>query len=134
MNTVPTATTVPTGMSDGSLHVSALSPLRAAALPLIFTVWLPIVMVALFAGGLWKLVPGGVGMWAGELSAVLSTVAAGFPMIFTFSDNPPEIFPVKRCGNGIGTGDGQGTITICVSVAMIWSSFFAAGCPISTSV
>ena len=51
MNTVPTAITCPTGKSSGSLHVSAMSPLRAAILPLILTVGLPTVIVALLAGG-----------------------------------------------------------------------------------
>src|SRR6185369_13702144 len=48
--TVPAATTVPAGRSDGSLQVPAMSPLRAAALPLIFTVGLPILIVPLLAG------------------------------------------------------------------------------------
>jgi hypothetical protein len=46
MRTVLTATTVPTGRSTGSLQVSAVSPLRAAGLPLINTVGLPTVMRA----------------------------------------------------------------------------------------
>jgi hypothetical protein len=58
MNTVPTATTWPAGKSAGSLQVVAVSPLRAAILPLIFTVGLPILMVALLAGGFWKRGPG----------------------------------------------------------------------------
>ena len=51
IKTVPTATTFPTGASVGSLQVSATSPFRAAFLPLMFTVGLPILMVALFGGG-----------------------------------------------------------------------------------
>src|SRR5262249_32703141 len=53
-STVPTAITFPTGWSAGSLHVSAVSPMRAAALPLIFTFWLPTLIVALFFGGFWN--------------------------------------------------------------------------------
>jgi hypothetical protein len=51
---VPDATTVPAGRSEGSLQVSATSPARAAALPLILTVELPFLTVALSAGGDWK--------------------------------------------------------------------------------
>src|SRR6185436_13843125 len=102
--TVPAATTVPAGRFAGSLQVSATSPLRAAALPLIFTVGLPTLIVALLAGGLWNAVPGGVGICAGVLSAVLSTVAAGMPMTLTSLDRPPLRMPVNRCGRGVGTG------------------------------
>ena len=42
--TVPVATTVPTGMGAGSLQVIAVSPARAAGLPLIITVALPIII------------------------------------------------------------------------------------------
>jgi len=114
MSTVPAATTVPTGWSDGSLQVSAVSPFRAAALPLIFTVELPIVMVPLFAGGDWNEVPGGVGMWGGVFSAVLSTVAAASPMIFTSLLRFPLMIPLNGCGSGVGTGlpGGAGTITM----------------------
>jgi hypothetical protein len=60
-------------------------------------------------------------MWGGVLSAVLPTVAAGIPRIFTSVLTPPVMTPVKGCGNGVGTGDsgGAGTITICVFVATI---------------
>src|SRR4030095_1264297 len=54
METVPFATTFPSGKSSGSLQVIALSPLRAALLPLIFTVELPNLIVALLAGGGFK--------------------------------------------------------------------------------
>src|ERR1700759_3737731 len=69
--TVPTATTVPTGKSTGSLQVRATSPLRAAGLLLMNTVGLPRIMVALFDGGFTNAVPGGVGRWGGVSSAVL---------------------------------------------------------------
>ena len=49
--TVPTAITLPTGRSAGSLHVSAVSPFRAAGLLLTITVGLPVMMVPLFVGG-----------------------------------------------------------------------------------
>jgi hypothetical protein len=74
-------------------------------------------MVPLLAGGLCKAVPGGVGICGGVLSAVLPTVAAGMPIIFTLGLNSPLIMPVKGCGSGVG-GE-PGTITICVSVATI---------------
>src|SRR5206468_1880144 len=102
--TVPTATTVPTGRSDGSLQVRALSALRARGLPLTFTVWLPSWTVALFAGGRWNAVPGAVGRWGGVLSAVLPTTAAGLPMILTSLLSPPMSRPEKGCGNGTGAG------------------------------
>src|SRR5512146_474216 len=104
--TVPTAMTVPAGRSAGSLQVVAVSPFRAALLPLIFTVALPILMVALFAGGFWNEVPGGVKMCGGVLSAVLSTVAAGMPMMFTSELKPPLMIPLNGCGSGVGTRDG----------------------------
>src|SRR5262245_31796997 len=116
MNTLPAAITLPTGWSAGSLQVTAVSPLRAAALPLIFTVVLPTLIVPLFDGGLWNDVPGAVGTCAGELSAVLSTVAAGLPMIFTFELSPPSIAPANGCGSGVGVGPG-GTSTTWVSSA-----------------
>ena len=43
--TLPTAITLPMGKGDGSLQVKAVSPLRAAGLPLIITVGLPMVML-----------------------------------------------------------------------------------------
>src|SRR4051794_24198428 len=131
MLTVPAATTLPSGASAGSLHVIAVSPLRAACLPPIFTVALPICMVALLAGGLWNDTPGGVGRCAGVLSAVEPTTAAGCPAIFTVLTVPPLMMPTKGCGSGVGTCAGPaGTITMCVSVAVIWSLALAAGCPI----
>src|SRR6266545_1048579 len=119
MKTVPTAITVPAGRSDGSLQVVAVSPLRAAALPLILTVGLPIVIVARLAGGFWNPLPGGVGICGGVLSALLSTVAAGIPMMLTSPLRPPLMIPTKGWGRGVGTGGdgGAGTMTICVSVA-----------------
>src|SRR5947209_8957180 len=69
------------------------------------------------------------------LSAVLSTVAAGRPMIFTSPLRPPPIIPAKGCGIGVGTGPAaNGTMTMCVSTATIWSPCLAAGCPISVDV
>src|SRR3989442_13521124 len=112
--TVPAATTVPTGRSVGSLQVKARSPLRAAALPLIFTVTLPTLIVPLLGGGFWKAVPGGVGICGGVLSAVLSTVAAGIPMIFTSLLRLSLMMPTNGCGSGVGTGPpgGVGTMTM----------------------
>src|SRR5664279_1152749 len=131
INTVPTAMTCPTGKSEGSLQVFAVSPLRAAIFPLILTVGLPTIMVALFEGGLANAVPGGVAMCGGVLSAVLFTVAAGTPMIFTSLLRPPEITPANGCGSGVCPG-GDGMMTMCMSTATTWSPFFAAGCPISS--
>src|SRR5438270_4482166 len=74
-------------------------------------------------------------MCGGVLSAVLSTVAAAMPMIFTSLLRPPPIIPAKGCGIGVGTGFGApGTLTMCVSTATIWSPCLAAGCPISVDV
>ena len=67
-------------------------------------------------------------MCGGVLSAVLSTVAAAMPMIFTSLDSAPFRIPVNGCGSGAG-GAGDGTMTMWVSVATIWSPCFAAGCP-----
>jgi hypothetical protein len=55
----------------------AMSPFRAAGLPLMDTVMLPNWMVALFLGGCWKGPP--CGMWAGMFVAVLPWTAAGLP-------------------------------------------------------
>jgi hypothetical protein len=57
--------------------------LRAAGNELIRTVLLRTWIVALLVGGLWKLVPGGVGICGGMLSAVLRVVAAARPIILT---------------------------------------------------
>ena len=90
-----------------------MSPWRAAILPLILTVELPSLTVALLLGGFWNEVPGDVGKWGGVLSAVLSTVAAALPMMFTSLLRLPLMMPVKGCGNGVGTGPpGEGTITM----------------------
>ena len=43
-------------------------------------------------------------MCGGVLSAVLSTVAAGMPMMFTSELSPPLMIPVNGCGSGVGTG------------------------------
>lgn len=131
METVPFATTFPTGKSSGSLQVIALSPLRAALLPLIFTVELPNLIVALLAGGDLKDEPGAVGECGGVLSAVLPTVAAGSPIMFTLLLREPFRIPSKGCSSCVGTGEpgGAGTMTICVSVAVILSPCLAAGCP-----
>src|SRR5262249_24339832 len=59
--TVPVAITSPTGRSAGSLQVAASSPLRAAILPLMNTVALPITTWPRLAGGDWNDVPGAVG-------------------------------------------------------------------------
>src|SRR5437899_2530731 len=67
-------------------------------------------------------------MCGGVLSAVLSTVAAGSPMMFTLLLKLPLMIPVKGCGSG--AGGAAGTITMCVSTAMIWSPCLAAGWPI----
>src|SRR4051794_23993344 len=100
MVTVPAATTVPTGRSVGSLQVLAVSPARAAALPLIVTVRLPVVIVPLLLGGLTKLPP--IGMWGGVLVAVLSTVAAAWPPIVTSPLTPPSMMPLNGCGTDTG--------------------------------
>src|SRR5512132_3945090 len=70
-------------------------------------------------------------MCAGVLSAVLSTVAAGIPMMFTSELSPPPMIPMNGWGRGVGTGGEPGTITIWVSVAEILSPCFAAGCPMA---
>src|SRR5579872_3692044 len=76
ISTLPAATTVPAARSTGSLQVNALSPARAAGLPLISTVVLPCWTVAWLAGGRWNAVPGAVGTCGGTLLAVLPAVAA----------------------------------------------------------
>ena len=95
MKTVPTEITCPTGKSAGSLQVVAISPLRAAAFPLIITLRLPTIIVPLLAGDFWNAVPGGVGRCGGTLSAVLPTVAAGMPVMLTFPLKPPLMMPEK---------------------------------------
>jgi len=96
------------------LQVIAASPLRAAIFPLIFTLELPVLIVALLVGGDLKPVPGDVGECGGVFSAVLSTVAAGIPMMFTSLLRPPLMIPSKGCSNGVGTGEpgGAGTMTM----------------------
>ena len=73
--------------------MAAVSPLRAAIFQLILTVGLPSLTVPVLAGGAWNEVPGGVGMCWGVLLAVLSTVAAGMPMMFTPLLRPPSMIP-----------------------------------------
>src|SRR5690606_2197695 len=99
IRTVPLAITVPAGRSAGSLQVLAMSPMRAAALPLISTVAEPARMVALFDGDFWN--GPAVGMWLGGLVAVQPWVGAG----------PP----------------GRGAIGMWMSVARMRSPSFAAG-------
>src|SRR2546427_145146 len=129
--TVPDAVTVPTGESAGSLQVSAVSPLRAAFFPPIFTVELPAFTVARFVGGLTKLPP--CGTCEGELVAVLSTVAAGLPMILTLPLRAPSRAPLKGCGTSTG-GAVPGGWIMCMSVPTTLSPCLAAGCPTSLLV
>src|SRR3954471_14498205 len=71
-------------------------------------------------------------MWGGELVAVLPFVAAGFPSMLTSLLKPPSSWPMKGCGNGVGTGPaGVGIIATWMSVATTWSPCFAAGLAIA---
>ena len=84
------------------------------------TVLLPRIIVARLVGGIWNIVPGGVGMCGGILVAVLPAVAAGMPMILTVGERLPSIIPAKGWGRGVGTGPpGDGTMTMCMSMAVI---------------
>jgi len=87
---------VPTGRADGSLQVLAVSPLRAAGLPLMFTSELPVMIVPLLLGGLTNVPP--MGRWGGVFVAVLFWVPAGLPIMLTLVLGPPSIRPVKLCG------------------------------------
>ena len=52
-------------------------------------------------------------MWGGVLSAVLSMVAAGIPMMLTLLLRLPLMIPVNGCGKGVGIApDGEGTMTM----------------------
>src|SRR5689334_401900 len=124
MFTVPTATTDPTGASTGSLQVKAVSPLRAAAFLLMKTVLLPLMMVALLAGGLTNVPP--IGTCGGVFVAVLCTVAAAIFAMFTFELSPPSMIPEKGCGVRTGGAVPGGWIR-CMSVAVTLSPCFAAG-------
>lgn len=118
IRTVPVATTVPTGASTGSLQVMAVSPFRAAGLPLMNTVELPFMICPIFVGGFEKDPP--IGMCGGVLLAMLPTVAAGMLMIFTFVLKLLCTIPAKGSGMGVGTGApaAAGTKMMCVSVAV----------------
>ena len=113
-------------LGAGSWQVCTVSPMRAAALPLIRTVLLPPMMVPLLVGGTVNAVPGGVGRCGGLLLAALPMVAAGLPPIFTLVLRFSASGPANVCGSGVGTGapGGVGTNTMCMSVAMIWSPCF----------
>src|SRR5207237_1071434 len=106
---------------------------RAAAFLLMKTEALPLMIVARFDGGLENEPP--IGTCGGVFVAVLLTVAAASPSMFTSELSEPSMMPVNGCGVGVGTGPpGVGTRMMCVSVAVTWSLCLAAGCPISTSV
>src|SRR5712692_9490463 len=133
INTVPTATTVPTGISAGSLQVLAVSPLRAAPLPLMSTVALPRIICPRLLGGAWNGPP--CGMWGGVLVAVLFRVAAAMPMILTSLLRLPSRMPLNGCGIGVGTGPpGDGIMMMWVSTPTIWSPCLAAGWPMSVQL
>src|SRR6266481_2771149 len=100
MSTFPTATTVPTGASTGSLQVSAVSPARAAGLLLIMTVALPLMMVPRFEGGFTNVPP--IGTCGGVFVAVLPTVAAGMLWMLTLLLRLPSMMPLNGCGVGTG--------------------------------
>src|SRR5262249_33741688 len=110
---------------------SAMSPSRAAALPLMRTVRLTSQMVPRLDGGLTKAVPGAAGTCVSRLVAVLPTVAALHPLMRTLSLNAPSIAPAKVCG--ASTCEGPGTTTRCASVALISSPCLAAGVPMMCS-
>src|SRR5262249_43166897 len=118
------AMTVPPGVSAGSLQVSALSPMRAAVLPLIFTVALPAFSVALSLGVLTNEPP--IGTCPGVLVAVLPSNAAGEPSMLTSFERLPSMIPENGCGPMIGGAVPGGWIW-CVSTAMTRSPFLAAG-------
>src|SRR5271166_6059764 len=126
MLTVPSACTVPMGRSFGSLQVIAVSPERAAGFLLMNTVVLPLVIFPLLEGGLTNVPP--IATWGGVLVAVLSTVAAGLPMMFTSVLRPSSRIPEKGCP-GVSTGCPDGGWMLCVSDAVILSPFLAAAFP-----
>ena len=100
-------------LGAGSWHVSARSPMRAAPLPLINTVLLPLITFPWLVGGIWKATPGGVARWAGWLVAILPSVAAGSPIIFTSVLNAVSKMPLNGWGKGVGIcPEIQGTITM----------------------
>ena len=98
------------------VHGMHVSPTRAAGLPPINTVPLPITTVPSLLGGTTGETPGGVGIWGGTFCKVLPTTAAGLLPMSTEVTHPPRILPEYGCGNGVGTGGpgGAGTATMCV--------------------
>ena len=106
IKTVPAATTVPAGRSAGSLQVMALSPLRAAGLPLMSTVPLPSCTVALLLGGFWKGPP--CGTCAGVLVAVLPCTAAGLAFDVHVAAERAVQLPRERVRQRRGHGSSRG--------------------------
>lgn len=100
--------------AGGVPQFNPVSPILAAGLLLISTVALPLIILLLFCGGAWKVVPGGVGVCDGLFVAVLVSIAAGLPVILTLLLKPPSNLPLNGCGKGVGIGGagGAGTITI----------------------
>ena len=73
-----------------------------------------------------------MGRCNGMLVAVLSTVAAGDPMMFTSLLRPPFMIPRNGWGVRIG-GAVEGGCIKWLSTAVIRSPCFAAGMPIRSS-
>src|SRR5262249_19160246 len=97
------------------------------------TVALPDLTEPRLDGGFWKGPP--VGTWAGVLSAVLPSVAAGLFSMSTLLLRLPERTPLNGIGVGVGTGPpGDGIMITCVSMATILSPCFAAGLPMASRV
>lgn len=105
IKTVPVAWTVPTGSGAGSLQVIAVSPDLAAGFELINTVALPLMMSALFCGGITKDPP--EGRWGGWFVATLPRKAAGFDSMLTLVLRFELRMPEKECGTRTGD-DGPG--------------------------
>src|SRR6266581_4489506 len=109
----PTMVAVPGGVLLA--HGMTVSPTRAAGLPPMSTVALPIMIFPSLVGGTAGAVPGGVGRCGGTFCRPLPSTAAGLPPIITFVAHPIRIVPAYGCGSGVGTGGpgGAGTSTMC---------------------
>src|SRR6266511_3612891 len=98
------------------VHGMTVSPIRAAGIPPISTVPLPLMTLPSLVGGTTGETPGGVGRCGGTFCKPLPSTAAGLPPISTVLIHPIRIVPAYGCGNGVGTGGpgGAGTATMWV--------------------
>src|SRR5438552_7464504 len=102
--------TAEVGRLIGSLQVTTEDVRRAAELPKVLTVLLPVMMVPSLLGGLTNVPP--IGMWTGLPLTCVPVLAAGKPLINTGPENGPPNRPDIAALIAIPTANPIGSYTM----------------------